>query len=120
MKLNLFEKALKNNCNESPKLHNITFEKGKISFITKIKMETGFTENDLIEENITARLTAEILERTVEEKTLEYTFKRPTFFDWLLRRKRKATFELKVKDLLLDPANYKGFETVRTYEVKEK
>lgn len=120
MDFNLLEKALKNNCNESPKLHNITFGKGKISFITKVKMDTGFVNiHDLMEET-SARFTAEILERTAEERTLEYTFKIPTFFDWLLRRKRKATFELKVKDLLLDPANYKGFETVRTYEVKEK
>ena len=91
----------------------IKFEKEKIAVIDKIsnnvlndlKLEISQVAEDFVNETMTMRLTAFIYSNLAEERNLDYYFERPTFLDWLLRRKRKATFNLKVKDLLLDAGN---------------
>jgi len=88
----------------------IKFEKEKIAIMQKISnevlndliLEDGTCNDDFINDMFTMRLTASIYSNLADERSLDYYFDRPTFLDWLLRRKRKATFNLKVKDLLLN------------------
>jgi hypothetical protein len=46
-------------------------------------------------------------------------FDKPTFKEWLFGIKRVATFDLKVKDLLLNPPKDE-IPTKRIYEIKPK
>jgi hypothetical protein len=36
-------------------------------------------------------------------KIVDYEFKRPTFMDWILRKKRKAQFKIIASEILLNP-----------------
>jgi len=69
--------------------------------ISDLKFTIGQEGDDFMRENLTVMLSASIYTHLAEERELVYDFDRPTFTDWLLRRKRKAKFNLKVKDLLL-------------------
>jgi len=85
------------------------FRKEKAGAMTKISnqaisdlvLEKGQEGDDFLKELLTVQLSASIYTHLAEERELVYDFDRPTFTDWLLRRKRKAKFKLKVKDLLL-------------------
>ena len=101
----------------------IKFEKEKVTVMKKIsnevlndlKLEVSKVSDDFVNETITMLLTGFIYSDLADERNLDYYFDRPTFLDWLLRRKRKATFNLKVKDLLLnDP---KTDNSMRIYVV---
>ena len=89
----------------------IEFTKEKMAAIEKISKELltesvvdiGQSSEDFLADTLSFRLSASIYSNMSEERDLVYEFKRPTFLDWLLRRKRIATFKLKVKDLLLIP-----------------
>jgi len=99
------------------------YKREKIAVMQKIekevlsdpKFEVFRDAEDFIHDTMTMRLTAFIYSDLADERNLEYEFKRPTFFDWLLRRKRKATFNLKVKDLLLNPP--KSGKSMRMYKI---
>jgi hypothetical protein len=88
----------------------IKFEKEKVAVMQKIsnevlndlKLEVSQVSDDFVNKTMTMRLTGFIYSNLADERNLDYYFDRPTFLDWLLRRKRKATFNLKVKDLLLN------------------
>lgn len=88
----------------------IIFEKEKIAVMQKIstelfndlELEVSKVSDDFVNETMTMKLTGFIYSNLADERNLDYYFDRPTFLDWILRRKRKATFNLKVKDLLLN------------------
>lgn len=85
-----------------------------MSVFTEMKTETGQVMNDFVNETLTVQLQAFIYEQTIDERELIYEFNRPTFLDWLLRRKRKAIFHFKAADLLLNPPQEKN---LRTYQI---
>ena len=60
-------------------------------------------DDDFINKLATVILKGYVYENTKEIRNLSYTFKRPTFLDWILRRKRNVTVKVEVKDLLNDP-----------------
>lgn len=61
---------------------------------------------DFIQNQLTARLETYVYENEVEERTLTYTFDKPTFLDWLFGRKRQVKISVSVKDLLKNaPSN---------------
>ena len=103
--------------------NEIKFEKEKIAVMQKISkevlndliLEGGSVNDDYVNNTFTMRLTAYIYSNLADEKTLDYYFERPTFWDWILRRKRKATFLLRVKDLLLSAP--KTDNSIRIYVV---
>lgn len=108
-------------------MNKITFSKEKISFHSKvskdilmnnIELSSGLVDDDFINDQFTIRLEAWLLANTSEKRELVYHFKRPTFLDWFFRRKRRAIFNLKVKDLLLNPPATN--DTVRIYEITNK
>ena len=100
------------------------FEKEKIAVYQKISKEilsdlellVSKADTDFIDKTMTMQLSGYIYSNLAEERVLHYYFDRPTFLDWLFRRKRKATFNLKVKDLKLnDP---KTDNSIRIYIVE--
>ena len=102
----------------------IKFDREKVAVMQKIskevlsnlKLEFSQGEDDFVNEAteaMTMRLTGFIYSNLAEERDLNYYFDRPTFLDWLLRRRRKATFKLRVEDLLLNPPTTN--KTIRIY-----
>lgn len=99
------------------------FEKERVAVMQKrskevlndLKLDISHDSDDFITGNMTMRLTGFIYSNLAEERNLYYYFDRPTFMDWLLKRKRTATFTLKVKDLLLNAP--KTDNTIRIYTV---
>lgn len=72
-------------------------------FIAESKVEAAQENDDFLKEMITIKVSSYIYENKAEERELVYYCDRPKFFDWLFRRRKKATFNLKVKDILIDP-----------------
>lgn len=79
-------------------------------------MQVNYEELDYIENLLTVRLSGFIYSNMIEERELTYYCDRPSFLDWLLRRCKKVKFNLKVKDLLLNP---KPENTERIYIVED-
>jgi hypothetical protein len=105
-------------------MERTTFTKEKITVMEKIsnevirelKFESGQTGDDFMNDILTKRLSAFVYANTLEERELVYYCPRPTFFDWLFRRTKKAVWNFKVKDLLLNaPATP---NTLRIYEIE--
>ena len=103
----------------------IEFEKEKIATMQKIsneiftdlELQVSQIDNDIIYNTMTMRLSGFIYSNLADERSLDYYFDKPTFLDWILRRKRKATFNLKVKDLLLNPPKTKN--SIRMYVIEK-
>jgi len=89
----------------------IIFEKERIATMSKVSCELMSQmeldkcqiDDDYLMNTMTYRLSASIYSNTVEQRKLTYHFERPSFFDWLFRRKRKVEINVEVKDLLLNP-----------------
>ena len=102
----------------------IEFKKEKVAVMQKIsnevlndlKFKDYHDADDFVNDTMTRHLTGFIYSNLADERNLDYYFDRPTFLDWLLRRKRKATFNLKVKDLLLNAP--KTDNSMRIYVVE--
>ena len=82
--------------------------------LNDLTLEANAKSFDIMYNTITMRLSGYIYSRTSEERKLEYYFDRPSFLDWALRRKRKAIFNLIVKDLALKKPEE---NTLRTYSI---
>jgi len=101
----------------------IIFEKEKVTMVQKIseellnglKLETYKDIDAYFRKTMTLRLSGFIYSNLADERNLDYYFDRPTFFEWLFRKRRKATFNLKVKDLLLNAP--KTDNSIRIYVV---
>lgn len=97
------------------------FTKEKIRVINWISKELlndfevrcGF--EDFVKNEMYIELSAIIYSNLADERELVYFCKRPTFMDWILRRREKAKFNLKIKDLLSIPEKTKG--TIRTFDI---
>ena len=87
------------------------------SCIVNKELKLGLNRDDFLEELLTAVLSAHIYSNMAEQRELVYSFKRPTFWEWITRKKRKATFTLNVKDLLINPPKNTD-NVIRIYEVK--
>jgi hypothetical protein len=95
-----------------------TIEKMSLDCLTDLKLELGQDTDDYLGGVFTARLQAFIYQNTIAERDLVYYCDRPTFLDWLLRRKKKVVFKFKAKDLLIKPPKTEK-PTLRIYEIKE-
>lgn len=104
-------------------MKTITFSREKISthckvsrdIITEASIRIGNEGIDFIEETLTAQLEAFVWSRLSEKRTITNVFKRPSFLEWLFRKKREVKIEIDVKDLLLNPPVIES--TKRIYEV---
>lgn len=103
--------------------NKIDYQKEKLSTMQKIsnevfndlKIEMYKDSYDYLYNTMTVQLSAFIYSKMVDERELHYYFERPKFLEWLFRKKRKATFNLKVKDLLLNKSETK--DTIWIYEI---
>lgn len=93
------------------------YNKISLELLTDITLKIGTVDDDAAREIVTYMIETEIYSNLAEERELTYYFKRPKFFDWLFRRSKVATFELKVKDLLINPPPE---NTERIYIVNKK
>jgi hypothetical protein len=69
-------------------------------FTPDIKM---MSTEDFILDELVYKMDAFMYSQTLEEKEISYSFKRPTFLDWLLRRNRVAKFHFKAREVLKNP-----------------
>jgi hypothetical protein len=105
-------------------MKELAFDKEKISSYAKISKElidsynVNLSHNDIdfVMEELTLKIDAYIYANTSETITEFYEFKRPTFFEWLFRKKRYAEFTIQIKDILINPPKMPK-ETVRIYKV---
>lgn len=104
--------------------NKVTFEKEKVSVISKISnillkdidLTLGLDQDDFMDDISTLRLDAWYLSNLSEVKKVKFKCDRPSFLDWLLRRQKTAEFTLVVKDILLNPPKLAD-NTVRFYEI---
>lgn len=104
--------------------NGIEFDKEKVAVMEKISRELlrdvefgcGNTDMDVVTNQMTLKLTGYIYSNMADVRTLTYYCDRPKFFDWLFRRRKSVNWELKVKDLLLNPPKLKD-RTTRIYLV---
>lgn len=89
-------------------------EKVPKTLVSDIKFKIDHVGYDLMEDLLTHMMYGNIYSKMADERVLTYYAPKPTFFDWLFGRIKKVEFQLKVKDLLINPPQ-KG--TIRTYEV---
>ncbi len=77
----------------------VSFDKFMEEYISDIQIQYGKDSDDFIKNLVTVRLKTDLYSKFVEERTFTKEFKRPTFFDWLFRRKQKYTFNVKVSEV---------------------
>lgn len=107
------------------KAKEITFNREKIASMMKIskrcisdiEIKTYQTSEDYITDKLTVQLEAFIYSNTIDERKLEYYLERPSFLDWLLRRRKKVMFDFKAKDLMLDAPIKNKDKFIRIYEI---
>lgn len=105
------------------KINKKAFEKLKLSAIEKISSDCitnisfylGQTAEDILDDMYTFQIVGYVYSRTIDERKLTYYCERPTFLDWLFRRKKKIEFDFKASDLLINPPDE---DTLRIYDVK--
>lgn len=85
--------------------------------LSDLKLSKGQTSDDFLQDKLTAQLTGFIYSNTIDERKLEYYLERPTFFDWLFRRRKKVVFDFKAKDLMLNPPKTNLDKILRVYEI---
>jgi len=85
--------------------------------LVDLKLDIRQTSDNYISDTLTARLTGHIYSNTIDERKLEYHLERPTFFDWLFRRRKKVVFDFKAKDLMLNPPKTSPDKILRVYEI---
>jgi hypothetical protein len=125
MKNNIIIDAQTNykNTRRTPQSNEVEFQREKIQAMKKIS-KSVFSDYILeyqegfVEEMLTVKMAGFVYENMADERELVYCCPKPSFLDWLLRRKRKVVFNLKTKDLLIDPPKLEN--TARIYVVQEK
>ncbi len=107
-------------------MKKIVFNKERLGFSQMVSnlllpdlfLENGTLDDDFIKDIFTVQLEAFILSHTAQKIPIQYWCKKPTFFDWLFGREKMVTFELEVKDVLIDPPVLPK-KTCRLYFTKE-
>lgn len=103
----------------------VTFNREKVAAtmqmskecLVDLKLSIGQTSEDFLSDKLTAKLVGFIYSNTIDERKLEYNLERPTFFDWLFRRRKKVVFDFKAKDLMLNPPKNNLDNLLRVYEI---
>lgn len=109
-------------------MREITFNKESIrtrtvypmKLITDLKTE-AFEYH--VDKQHVRQLDAFFYKRSLCEKNITYEFEieRPTFLDWLFRRKRTITKSIKVniEEVLKNPPNNNSIDTLRIYDFEK-
>lgn len=95
------------------------FEKEIMRYCVSLASKSYFHYRSDIEKEMIMEMSTELFSKACPTQKIEYEFERPTFFDWLLRRKRKVTIEAKAKDVLVEPPKVNS-PIIRMVEYKIK
>lgn len=82
--------------------------------VSRLELSQGLESNDFSDGLMTLMLKQIFYSTLSDTKDLEYTFNRPTFLEWILRKKKIVNVKCEVKDVLINPPKMRK-ETVRTY-----
>jgi hypothetical protein len=102
--------------NEFKKERIAVYEKVPKTVISDIIFKTNDVGDDFIEDTLTYMMYGNIYSKMADERILYYYTPKPTFFDWLLGRRKMVEFKLRVKDILISPPQK---ETIRIYETEQ-
>lgn len=105
----------------------INFIREKVAVSTKISevfanemvLSAGREYDDFMRDEFTVKLEAFILTHVNEIQRITVYRERPTFLDWLFRRKREFTFEINCKDVLINPPTLPPGKSQLMYVIKE-
>lgn len=75
------------------------------------KLRIGYVEDGFISKKLIMLMEGELKYRTLKEKTITISFKRPSFIDWLFRKNREVKITVNVEEFL--SKNEK--ETIKMY-----
>ncbi len=81
-----------------------------------IQVRHGLQADDFLKKEMTTQIVGYIYTNLADERDLTFYCERPSFLDWLLRRRKVATFKFKAKDLLLNPPKITQ-PTIRIYTI---
>lgn len=106
-------------------MERITFNKNKLAVSAKlssvlledVRATTGLDAFDLVKDQLTVQLVAGFMTALNETKNITVYAERPTFLDWLLRRKRRFVLTVNAKEILKDPPKVES--GILMYELKE-
>lgn len=102
--------------NEFKKERIAVYNKVPKTVISDIIFKTDDVGDDFIEDTLTYMMYGNIYSKMADERILYYYAPKPTFFDWLLGRRKMVEFKLRVKDILISPPQK---ETIRIYETEQ-
>lgn len=77
----------------------VAYQKFSNEYASTIMLGFSQDSNDYFNETFSAKIQMDFFAKFIEERTFTKEFKRPTFFDWLFRRKPKYTFNVKVSEV---------------------
>lgn len=99
-----------------------TFEKKLVhlDFYADAKVFKYHNTEKVIFEHFAYELDAYIYKRTRDNIAVTYEFEQPSFLDWIFRRKRKFTVNLKVSDIIKNPPPDVKENYIEIYEVELK
>ena len=101
-------------------MNRLTFQRETIANSLRFsKLMINQLGDDYLVETLTASMTAFVLTRTNEEKTITIYKSRPKFLDWLLRRPQQFLVTVKCKEVLKSPPSLSDSPTYFIYEVKQ-
>jgi len=110
----------------SPNFKEVTYISERLGADTEIiescltDLDLNITKEEYIKDVLKAQLVGFIYSNTIDERQLEYYCERPSFLDWLFRRKKKVMFNFKAKDLLINPPKDFQNKALRVYEIYKK
>ena len=73
-----------------------------------IKLLVGEDDTDFLTDTLTAQMEAFIVSRLSESQKVIVYSERPTFLDWLLRRKRSFEIQVDCKEVIKNPPIFQG------------
>ena len=87
------------------KLRKLLLDKKISRAIVNSEFDVAQMADDVMNDVYTAMVKCAVYTHTVAKPQIIFYAKPPSFLDWLLRRKRKLTFEVELKDILTDLPN---------------
>lgn len=104
-----------------------TFTKEKIAVNEKIsdlflkEMDLSIAKNgdDFVRELFTIQLESFIMTRLNEKQNIIVYRERPTFMEWILRKRRSFVFEISCKEVLKNPPSLPNGSSSILYSVQE-
>lgn len=93
------------------------FKKQKVAQFLRVAKKLLIDDKDYVKSTIEVRLEGYMYERTIAEKEITYHLERPSFMDWLLRRRTSKTIKVNISEALNNPPETPN--TTRLFDLKK-